>query len=33
MARNTSIILGKHFEEFISNEVSSGRYNSAQRGS
>ena len=31
MARNTSIILGKHFEEFISNEVSSGRYNSASQ--
>ncbi len=29
MARNTSILLGDHFEEFISNEVSSGRYNSA----
>ena len=29
MARNTSILLGSHFDEFISNEVSSGRYNSA----
>ena len=29
MARNTSILLGDHFEEFISVEVSSGRYNSA----
>lgn len=29
MARNTSILLGEHFEEFISNKVSSGKYNSA----
>lgn len=29
MARNTSILLGEHFEEFISGEVSSGKYNSA----
>ena len=28
MARNTSILLGPHFEEFISGEISSGRYNS-----
>jgi antitoxin ParD1/3/4 len=29
MARNTSILLGQHFEEFISSKVSSGKYNSA----
>jgi antitoxin ParD1/3/4 len=29
MAKNTSILLGGHFEEFISNEVASGKYNSA----
>ena len=29
MARNTSILLGDYFEEFISSEVSSGKYNSA----
>jgi antitoxin ParD1/3/4 len=29
MARNTSILLGEHFEKFISKEISSGRYNSA----
>ena len=29
MSRNTSILLGDHFEEFISSEISSGRYNSA----
>lgn len=28
MARNTSILLGEHFEEFIAKEVSSGRYSS-----
>jgi antitoxin ParD1/3/4 len=28
MARNTSILLGEHFEQFIANEVSSGRYSS-----
>jgi antitoxin ParD1/3/4 len=29
MARNTSILLGSHFEEFIATKVSSGKYNSA----
>jgi len=29
MQRNTSILLDDHFEKFISDEVSSGRYNSA----
>ena len=29
MAKNTSILLGEHFEEFIANEISSGRYSSA----
>ena len=29
MARNTSILLGEHFENFISAKISSGKYNSA----
>jgi len=29
MARNTSILLGDHFEKFVSSNVSSGKYNSA----
>jgi len=28
MGKNTSISLGDHFEEFIQNEVKSGRYSS-----
>lgn len=29
MSKNTSILLGNHFEKFISSEVLSGKYNSA----
>lgn len=29
MAKNTSILLGEHYEEYISLKVSSGKYNSA----
>ncbi|MGV3459559.1 MAG: type II toxin-antitoxin system ParD family antitoxin [Flavobacterium sp.] len=29
MAKNTSILLGDHFDQFIVAEVASGRYNSA----
>ncbi|HUS02879.1 MAG TPA: type II toxin-antitoxin system ParD family antitoxin [Chitinophagaceae bacterium] len=29
MARNTSILLGEHFEGFISDKISSGKFNSA----
>jgi len=29
MAKNTSILLGDHFEDFIKEEVASGRYTSA----
>lgn len=29
MAKNTSILLGEHFEKFIVKEVSSGKYSSA----
>lgn len=28
MARNTSILLGEHFEQFIAKEISSGKYSS-----
>ncbi len=29
MAKNTSIILGDHFDKFVQNEIKSGRYSSA----
>jgi antitoxin ParD1/3/4 len=29
MGRNTSIILGEHFDQFIKSEIASGRYSSA----
>ena len=29
MAKNTSISLGNHFDDFIQNEISTGRYSSA----
>ena len=29
MAKNTSILLGEHFEEYISSKIASGKYNSA----
>jgi antitoxin ParD1/3/4 len=29
MARNTSILLGEHFEDYISSKIASGKYNSA----
>jgi antitoxin ParD1/3/4 len=29
MAKNTSISLGSHFEEFINNVIKTGRFNSA----
>lgn len=28
MGKNTSILLGSHFEDFINTEIASGRYNS-----
>jgi antitoxin ParD1/3/4 len=29
MSKNTSIILGNHFDQFIQNEIKEGRYSSA----
>lgn len=29
MARNTSFILGEHFDDFVSSQVKSGRYSNA----
>ena len=29
MSRNTSVILGEHFDEFIKSEIKAGRYRSA----
>jgi len=29
MAKNTSVILGDHFDQFIQNELKAGRYSSA----
>lgn len=31
MAKNTSIVLGNHFEEFISSQVQGGRYGSTSQ--
>lgn len=32
MARNTSILLGDHFDNFIKVQIATGKYNSVNKG-